>query len=339
MSDSQNFSQITNYIKLHRISFSIASVVIVILCFYLYFKYESYYPSTDDAYVQAHIVNMAAQVSGPVAQIFVHDHQQVKKNQLLFTIDPAPFQIAVSAAKAKLKLTSQDVAGAEDAIEAAQAQLEQRKAEFNVAKKNSERMAPLLQKGFISKSEGDAIKSKLDVASAAVDAAKSQLEQAQQQLGQLGKSNAQIQAAQAHLQQAELDLAHTQITAPAEGVLVNFNLRKGAMISAGQPLFALVETALWWVDANFKETDLQRIRPQQRASIFIDLYPGVTFKGVVDQISAGSGAAFSLLPPENATGNWVKVTQRFPVRINIINPNPKYPLRVGASSSVTIDTW
>ena len=115
-------------------------------------------------------------------------------------------------------------------------------------------------------------------------------------------------------------------------------LRPGATVQAGQPLFAIIEANRWWVDANFKETDLARIKVGQPATVRLDMYPDTTFDGTVESISAGSGASFSVLPPENASGNWVKVTQRFPVRIALTNPPADKPLRVGASAWVTIDT-
>lgn len=150
--------------------------------------------------------------------------------------------------------------------------------------------------------------------------------------------NANLAVAKASLDQAELNLAHTNIYAPADGYLVNFSVRPGTLITADQPLFALIENQQWWVDANYKETDLARIRSGQTAKIVLASYPDHIFKGLVQSISSGSGSAFSLLPPENATGNWIKVTQRFPVKVLILDPAPKFPLRVGATASVTIDT-
>jgi membrane fusion protein (multidrug efflux system) len=150
----------------------------------------------------------------------------------------------------------------------------------------------------------------------------------------------QLRAAAAQLDKATHDRVKTHVTAPADGLLSNVTLRPGATVQAGAPLFAIIEGNPWWVDANFKETDLARIAVGQKAKIRLDMYPGVTFDGVVESISAGSGSTFSVLPAENATGNWVKVTQRFPVRISITNPPAEAakPLRVGASASVTIDT-
>lgn len=145
--------------------------------------------------------------------------------------------------------------------------------------------------------------------------------------------------AQAALDQAELMLAHVTVTAPASGWVANLRLRPGQVVSVGQPLFSIVEDGDWWIDANFKETDLARITPGQSVAIAIDMYPGQSLTGKVDSLGAGSGAVFSLLPAQNATGNWVKVTQRFPVRI-ALDPLPAgspVQLRVGASVTATVD--
>lgn len=237
------------------------------------------HPYTNDAYVQANIVNIAAQVSGPVSAIYVQDHETVKKGQLLFAILPARYRAALAKA-----IAQQDL-----------------------AEKNAQRIASLVDAHHAAQSAGD-------------------------------EAEANLLAAQADLDLAKLDLKFTQVTAPADGVLVNFNLRVGSSVSPETALFSLIETDRWWINANYKETQLAVIRPGQPAVIKIDLYPSKLFKGTVEQISDGSGAAFSLLPFENATGNWIKVTQRFPVKIRIENIDPRYPLRVGASASVTVDT-
>ena len=168
--------------------------------------------------------------------------------------------------------------------------------------------------------------------------AQAQLEQAKQELGSPGQHNARIRAAEAAVAKAELDLAHARITAPAAGLLGEIEIRPGSFAAAGQNLLPLVESGSFWVDANYKESDLALIRPGQPATVTVDMYPDRTFAGVVQSVSPASGVAFSLLPPENATGNWVKVTQRFPVKVVITDTDPAHPLRIGASSQVTIDT-
>lgn len=155
--------------------------------------------------------------------------------------------------------------------------------------------------------------------------------------GDQAESNLKI--AKSNLDQAKLNLEYAIVRAPEDGYIAKMELRPGTTVSAYQPVFFLVGSHHWWAEANFKETQLKRIKPGQKATVMVDAYPDHQFQGVVDNVSRGSGAIFSLLPPENATGNWVKVTARFPVRITITNPqDEKYPLRVGASATVTINT-
>jgi membrane fusion protein, multidrug efflux system len=260
---------------------------------YCGFNYLGRHPSTDDAYVQANTINVAAQVTGPVANVFVNDHQTVLKDQLLFTIDPRPFQIAVDKADAAL---------------AAQ------QAALLLAEQNANRTLGLVAIGQEPKASGDQAKSQLDSA------------------------KAELMADQAQLDQAKLDLQHTQITAPRTGIVTQFLLRPGNNVVADNTLFMRVEQDHFWVDANFKETQVAHIKPGQPVNIVLDMFPKHIFHGVVDAVSSASGSVFSLLPPENASGNWVKVTQRFPVKILIQNPDANFPLRAGATATATIDT-
>ncbi len=265
----------------------------VILSAYCLMRYFDRHPSTDDAYVQANTINIAAQITGPVANIYVQDHQLVNKGQLLFTIDPSPFQIAVDKASA--------------AVAAEQATLV-------LAEQNAERILRLVKMGQESKATGDQVQSQLD------------------------NSKAQLLALNAQLAQAKLDLEHTRITAPSAGIVTQFLLRPGNNVVASTTLFMLVEQSNFWVDANFKETQVARIQPGQPVKITIDMFPNHVFHGKVDAVSSASGAIFSIMPPENASGNWVKVTQRFPVKVLIMNPDPAYPLRAGSTATITIDT-
>lgn len=305
---------------------------------YWYLGYEEAHPSTSDAYTNANVVRIAAQVSGPVVSVPVRNHQHVRAGDLLFTIDPRPFQIALAQAEAQLALAGKDVAAATAAVEAAQATVRQRQAAADDASANTKRVAALVARGVMTPKDGDDARAREREAHAALDAAKSDLRRAVEQRGELGRENAQTRLALAKVDQAKLDLSDTEVRAPVDGVIAELDLRPGSTVNAGVVLFALVDEQHWWVDANFKETALLRIRPGQPATVQVDMYPGKVFSGEVDSVSPASGAAFSLLPPENATGNWVKVTQRFPVKVLLKDVTPEYPLRIGASSSVTIDT-
>jgi membrane fusion protein (multidrug efflux system) len=321
---------------------NIMMILVVLLSFtgfgIYYYRYSELHPSTEDAYVQANVVHIASQVSGPIKEVKVSNHQQVHQGQLLLTIDPQSFQYAVDKAKAQLRLAQQRMASFEAGLQVAQANLQQANSSYHVAQKNVPRILTLVKQGKLPQSQGIEAQGRLDKAQAAVSQAQAQVDEARSKLGARNEKNADVQSAKAALAQAQLDKQHSRITAPAKGHLINFDLRAGTMVNAGQPLFAIIENNPWWVSANFKETDLYRIKPGQKATIKLDMYPKHRFHGVVEHVSYGSGSAFALLPAENASGNWVKVTQRFPVKIKILNPNSNYPLRVGASSQVTIDT-
>ena len=301
-----------------------------------YLRYTNAHPSTSDAYLGRHVVNIAAQVSGPIQSVLVHDNQAVTAGDLLLTIDPAPFVLAVHKAEAQLQQAKEGLAAADARVAAAQAQLASATANADEAERHAKRIADLVAKGAASRDLGDsAEQAKLD-AQGALNNARAGLVAATAARGALGDDNAAVKSARVALEQARLDLQHTQIAAPADGSVGDFDLRPGSFVASGSALFALVERQDVWVDANFKETDLPRIRPGQPASVTVDLLPGRTFRGQVEGVSPASGAAFALLPAENATGNWVKVTQRFAVRVRILDPVPA--LRVGASAEVRVDT-
>jgi len=303
-----------------------------------YWHHKKLYPSTDDAYIHAHVVNIAPQISGDVAKVFVHNHELVKKGELLFTINATPFKIALQKAKAQVDSTKNEVNAADMAVQSAKAMVRERGAELVDTKADTKRELTLVHESFESKSQGDLAIKNLHVARAALDSAIAQLKQAEQKRGELGSNNAQLRAAEAEVAQAKLNLHYTKVYAPGSGHIANFDLRPGDKVSAYQAIFALIEDRTWWAEANFKETQLARIQPGETAEIQLDMYPDKTFRGKVVSISDGSGTSFSLLPPENASGNWVKVTQRFPIKILLSKQQKAFPYRLGASATVTIDT-
>lgn len=251
-----------------------------------------YHVSTDDAYINANVVRIAPRVTGKVIKLHIKNNQFVEKGQVLFDLDPEPFQVAIDAAQAQLMLSE---------------------AELTNANMNEKRTLTLVQKHYVSPQGGDDVIASYKIALAKVEANK------------------------AALQQANLNMRYTHVTAPTSGWVANVSTREGDMVAANQPLFALISHEEFWADANFKETEMEHIKPGQTATIVTDLYPNHTFHGYVESISGGAGAAFSLLPPQNATGNWVKVTQRVPVRVAITDHDPAYPLRIGISADVTIN--
>jgi membrane fusion protein (multidrug efflux system) len=301
------------------------------------------YETTDDAYMQAARVAISANVAGRVAALDVHENQVVHKGDVLFRLDDAPFRIAVDEAAAQL-------ASARLQVESLKANYRQRQAELTSAEdtlafqqSELDRQQRLLGSGIASQGQVDRV-------SHARDEARTQIAGAQQQIGavvaNLGGNpriapdrHPAVQQAQARLDRARLDLSYTTIVAPSDGVVTRVDqLQVGSYIAASAPVFALVSTADIWVEANFKEDQLTHMRVGQAATVKVDSYPGKSFAGKVASLSPGTGSQFSVLPPENATGNWVKVVQRLPVRVRLDGIDPAYPLHAGLSADVSVDT-
>ncbi len=320
------------------IKWGIAAVVLMVALGFgvHYWRLSQLYVSTDNAYVNADRIEIAAQVSGPVTRIWIQDQQSVKRGDLLLEIDPQPYRLAVDAAEAQLELSYQSSSKDRAAVEAATATVAQRSAELRNAQSTEQRAMELTKQKLISKQSAETAATDAQTAAAVVRAAQANLEQATIALGKAGAQNAAVRAAAAKLAQANLDLAHTRVTAPATGLIANFEVRPGSMVQSGVPIFTVIGDAEYWVDANFKETELRRIKPGQEARVVMDMYPKHQFKGVVQSLAGGAGQAFSLLPAQNATGNWVKVTQRVPVRVRVLDPSPGYPLRIGTTATVRV---
>jgi membrane fusion protein (multidrug efflux system) len=305
----------------------------------LYWRHATIYPSTDNAYTGANVVRVASQVSGPIVRVYVADDDKVGAGDPLFDIDPTLYDAALRNARAQFDAAASAAGTAADSLEAAANKLEDRRAALEDAlTKYREAKDPQKDGEPPSPALTDALKSWHD-ALQAFDEAEKDFDTEQDKKITVTTPTVQLRAAAAGLDKATHDRVKSHVTSPASGWVSNVSVRPGNVVQAGTPVFAIVEDGNWWVDANFKETDLGRIKPGQKATISLDMYPGVNLDGEVESISAGSGATFSVLPPENATGNWVKVTQRFPVRVRITStPDPDKPLRLGASATITIDT-
>ncbi len=300
---------------------------------WLWWRHEAAYPSTDDAYLQANIVTIAAQISGKVVAVQVAENQPVAAGDVLFRLDAAPFELALDAAQAALDAAEQAAASYAAQLDAAQTSLQSAQSAAAAAAAQLARTKALFSRGDVAQAALDQSVAADAQAQALVDAASAQIAAAR--AAAAANADAATQAAsQAAL--ARIDLDHATVAAPVAGRVANIALRPGATVAAYAPVFAIVETGGWWVEANFKETDLPRIAPGQPVSVALDMLPGQVFSGEVASIGAASGATFALLPAQNATGNWVKVTQRFPVRIALDAPGDV--LRAGASATATVDT-
>lgn len=325
--------------KIMRTIAWVTGLVVIAAAVICYMQYEKMYPSTDDAYVKAHIIQIAPQINGSVTAIYTQDHATVKKGQLLFKLDDKQEQIAVAQAQAGLEQAIQQYHANQMNVDSSKAMVAERKAQLAQAKTHAGRINALVAKKLSPPDEGDEATKDLNVAQATYAASLKQLAQAKDQLGAAGDNNAAIKSARADLAKAQLNLSYTRVTAPTDGYIANFTLRKGDQVTAYQALFSLVANHEYWIEANYKETDLDNIKVGQPATIKIDMYPDQSYTGTVQSISSGSGSSFSVLPPENASGNWVKVTQRFPVKLTFTNPKlASNQLRIGSSAKVTIDT-
>ncbi|MBN2905824.1 MAG: HlyD family secretion protein [Rhodobacteraceae bacterium] len=305
-----------------------------------WWTHERLYPSTEDAYVQAHILNVAPQVSGRIAEVAVAENDHVAAGDLLFRIDDKALRAAVDLARARADAAMQSAGAAGRSVAAADAQLEAARAARREAEAYYLRQDALYRKNDIAKAALDTAIAARDEARAKEKAAQEALASAREQLGADGKDNADVRAALAQLNMAEIDLDHATVTAPIGGWVAQIDLQPGAVVAPGQILFALVGDDSRWIEANFKETDLTRLTAGQPVHAAIDLCPDLGLTGHVASIGPGAGAVFSLLPEQNASGNWVKVTRRIPVRIalNVDRGDMTRCLRAGASASVTVDT-
>lgn len=309
-------------------------VIATIVAIYGYFKYSELYPSTDDAYVGASLINVAPKINGYLSKVYVSNNQRVKKGDILFSINPIDYQLAYEQAQKNYQSQIDVAIMAEKQLQVQQEQIKKDKQQYTYVKQIADRYTELYKANTVSRQ--DYQKAITDYASikaqVAMDATRYQ-----QYLQACQYAKAKMGAAKAQLDAAKENLSYTNYVAPASGYITNMNnLSAGEFLSAGQQLFGVVDDQNWWVDANFKETQLARIKIGQKVSVVLDMYQH-TFTGVVQSVSYASGGTFSLLPAQNATGNWVKVTQRFTVRVKIKNDS-KFPLRVGASANITIKT-
>ncbi len=301
---------------------------------YAYFAGNS--RSTENAYINADVVNVASLVAGRVIAVHVSDNQRVHKGDALFDIDPEPFTIALTRAQADLAQAMQNARQDTAEINAARAQVAQTEGDLANARATLVRSKELVGQNFLSQQATDDTQARVHALQAALDQARAKLNKALS-VPLNSEERADVLKAQAAIAQAKLDLAHAHVTAAQDGQLSNFSLSAGSLVGVGAPLFALIADNSFHIDANFKETELPGIHPGEEVNIKIDMYPGQHFKGTVESISGGTGTAFSLLPPQNATGNWVKIAQRVPVRIKFAQTDAEHPLRIGATATVSVN--
>ncbi|MDG2054649.1 MAG: biotin/lipoyl-binding protein [Phycisphaerales bacterium] len=324
MTDTNNKTELTAKQRTQKLLGRVLSIVIMALAVisvaFVWWDLDAY-PRTADAFVRANIVGIAPHVEGRVEQLNVVDNQWVNKGDLLFVVDPRPYALAVEEARATLALTNLEIEALNRQVESANAYLVEQRAKATYAIDHFERLAPLLEQRFVTPDEVQKSQTQAEAAQAAVVAAAAEVDRAQRLVGNQGQANVRRQAAQAALGTAELFLEYCYVTCPFDGYVTNLNIARGEYANIGQQLFSIIDDSVWYVLANFRETLLHDIRPGMRAEVFILSCPGQRYEGVVQGVGRaiynpeqGSMEDLANVPP---TLDWVRLAQRFPVRIII----------------------
>jgi membrane fusion protein (multidrug efflux system) len=289
---------------------------------------------TDNAFIEARVIPVSSKVSGTVARVLVSDNQFVKRGDLLLEIDGRDFQLRKAQAAAGVGMAENELGGEQLKADGAKAALQSARARFDQAVLDQNRAEKLYSRDVLPKEQLDRLITTRKISEAQLKEAEEALRRAQAEAGLADKTGnkARVLQRKAQLDEADLQLSYTRIYAPRDGYITKKSIEAGVNIQVGQSLMAIVPLQEAWITANYKERQITWMKPGQKVEFTVDAYPGKIFSGTLDSIMAGTGAAFSLLPPENATGNYVKVVQRVPVKITIDkNSDPERLLRVGMS--------
>lgn len=328
--------------RLLRMGLLVVVPLIAVAVAVTYWLHSARYVSTENAYVKTDIAKLAAEVSGRAIAVNAHAHLKVKQGDILVTIDPRPFEIAVEHARAELDAARRDIATLGATLKEARSELAEAQDRASYFRKRFERQIELARQGITAATRRDELENDANAADDRVTMARQKIQRVIASLGGDGDRDIDVhplvRSKMAALEQAELDLEHTNVRAPADGTVVSVPVLPGEQITAATPLFAIVTDTPPWVDANFKETELTHVRVGQKAKVVLDIYPDYTWDAEVQSISPATGAEFAILPPQNASGNWVKVVQRLPVRLKLINTPDAPTFRAGTTATATIDT-
>ncbi len=305
-----------------------------------WYWYARFFESTDDCYVNGDVVQITTEIPGTVIQLHADDTQSVARDQLLLELDPADAEVAVSNAEANLARAVRAVRALFARADQLRAEIRDREVELRQAEQDHERRLGLLSDGAISREEFQHTQDKITEVRASLTAAQQQLNETTAQIDRTTiPTHPQVLAAIAAVRDASLALRRTRVTAPVAGVIAQRSVQVGERVAAGTPLMGVVPLAAVWVDANFKEVQLRDMRVGQPVTLRADMYGGkVVYHGKLVGLSAGSGTAFALLPAQNASGNWIKIVQRLPVRIELDSSElSAHPLRIGLSVTADVD--
>lgn len=301
------------------------------------------YPRTDDAYVRANIVGLAPHVSGPIVSLPIHDNQHVRPGELLFVVDPRPYQAALDRTEAELALTNLQIKALDEAIRSARARQQRLEADAAYDRQYLKRIEPLLTRHFVTANDVYNARSRVEADAAAIASARGEVAKAQNELGQYGDVNARRKAAEAAVYNAKLNVGYCSVTAPFDAWVTNLNIAVGQYANEGREVLSLVDNRQWYVMANFREDFLAQIRPGMAAQVYLRPYPNHPFRGVVQGLGwalyQDNGASVAGLPQVAPTLNWVRLSQRFPVRITMGPSDPRFPFRMGVTAVVTIQGY
>lgn len=317
-------------------------IVVAVFGASIYLAREQYV-TTDDAFVRAAKVTINARVSGQAVEIAVRDNERVRQGQVLFRIDPEPYQISVDQADARLGSARLQIDALKATYRQQQAELQSAKESAAFDQREFDRKKMLVASDFTPRAVYERADRDLKVARQRIASIEQQIANTIVALNGDPDIDVDrhptIRAAKAQLDRARLDLSYATVTAPDDGIVTKVDeLQIGGFVNAGAPAFTLLSSRQVWIEANFRETGLTHMRPGQEATIDVDVYPDRTFKAHIVSMSPGTGSDFSVLPPENATGNWVKVVQRLPVRLELDDLDPNWPLFSGISVTARVDT-
>lgn len=320
----------------------IAGAIVVLIAYFV--LVDRYTPMTNDAYIQAYVVQISPQVAGAVTEVHVQDNALVQSGEPLFVIDSRPYAYKLNQLDAERVIAIQQVAEYQTELEAAEAVLERARADSLYASQRFKEIGSLNAKGYAAKQQLENITDEVSDKQAAIRKAEAQLAKLKAQLAaRIGDEHALIRSAEAQLDRARYDLEQTTVHAPVDGYVTNQQLIEGAYIDAGQAAMTLVDTSRWWVVANFRENSLEKISSGQSALVELGIFPGRLFKAQVESVgwgvSAGQGVPSGDLPEVENPQDWLKLSQRFPVRLRLDKDfDASLSLRVGASATVLVYT-
>jgi membrane fusion protein (multidrug efflux system) len=299
------------------------------------------YVTTENAYVKADIARVSSEVTGRIKEVLIRDHVAVKKGDILIKLDQEPFRIKLTAAAADVDTARSQVGTMVASWREAKSELKQAVGQIKYWKAQLQRSKSLAKRKILAASKLEEVTTSALSATDKVAVMKSKVARMLSQIGDANRpidEHPLVREKTAARDTAALNLRHTIIRAPVDGITVNVKLQPGEFVEPDKPLLALVVDNRPWIEANFKETELTHVRPGMKATVVLDIYPDFEWKAEVGSISPATGAEFALLPPQNASGNWVKVVQRLPVRIFLKPRAGEPPLRSGMTAAVSIDT-